>query len=59
MSASVGSRAQLHVDLEVAVGDRHVEPGEQVRGQPGNDELAERVGDGGLQIAAPAGTTLP
>ncbi|MEH0822399.1 MULTISPECIES: hypothetical protein [unclassified Micromonospora] len=49
---------QPDFDLEVAVHDRHVEAVEQVRGEPGDDELAERVGDRGRHVAAPAGPAI-
>src|SRR5258705_42122 len=49
---------QLDLDRELAVRDRHVEAVEHVRGKPGDDELAERVGDGAIDVAAPESAAI-
>src|SRR5258705_845549 len=49
---------QLDLDRELAVRDRHVEAVEHVRGKPGDDELAERVGDRAIDVAAPASAAI-
>lgn len=49
-----GSAAQFNVDVEVLVRDGHFQPRQEILRQPAEDELAERLGDRALEVAASA-----
>ncbi len=50
-----GSAAQFNVDVEVLVHDGHFQSRQEILRQPAEDELAERLGDRALEVAASAG----